>query len=217
MRARGLLVTGLVTALLALPAVAWAKGPIGAHIDGPGLAAPITLRGEGESGNGTRFGALVDEAGFFPAAFEQTPNPMQAKPPAGDLGPRYVITWLVPGPSAEDRVEQEAYPFAKAGPVTYMAPGQRFMDTRTSGGWFPAPDSLRRRLVELGVPVAERTGPATPTPAPAPAPKPAPAAPAPADGPDAATVAAVLVGLVALAGAATLVLLRRRPRMPATR
>ena len=226
MRARGLLVAGLVAALLALPAVAQAKGPVGADIDGPGLAAPITLRGEGESGNGTEFGALVDDAGFFPAVFEETPSPMLAGRPAGDLGPKYVITWLVPGSSGEDRVTQEAYPFAKAGPFTYMAPGQRVLDgMQTRGGWFPARDSLRRRLVSLGVPAkpsgvpAKPSGTADPAPArqaPAPAPQPAPG-PEQAAGVDGAKVAAVLVALVALVGTAALVLLRRRPRVAATR
>jgi len=219
MRARGLLVAGLTAALLALPAVAQAKGPIGADIDGPGLAAPVTLRGEGESGNGTEFGALVDDAGFFPAAYEQTPDPMLPGRPAGDLGPSYVITWLLPGPSGgEDRVRQEVYPFATAGPVTYMAPGQSFMDDmKTRGGWFPARDSLRGRLVALGVP-AKPPRTATPTSAPAPAaraPQPVPTPPAPAglDGPR----VAVLLAVVALAGATVLAVLRRRPRVAATR
>ena len=224
MKARGLLVAGLAAALLALPAAAGAKGASGATVQGQGLAGPVTLRGDGESGSGTRLGSLADGAGFFPAAYGQEPDPMLPGRPAGDLGPRYVITWVVPGPDGRnDLVRQDAYPFpAKGGPFTYMRPGQRFMGGETTrGGWYPADEVLRSVLVALGVP---RTRPAS-TAAPATTsagPKPAVASPAqqPAAAKAKATVAGVPGGAVvalvalALAGAAALGLRRRSRRSP---
>ncbi len=149
MRAR--LVLGIVAGVLALSTgVAGAKGPTGGELTGEGLAAPIALSG-GE-GTGTGEG-LVMQSGFFAAAFQEVPDPMLDARPAGDLGPKLTITWqLSPAPGA-DALKQDIYPYADGGPVTYMAPGQRFYDTeQTRGGWYRASPALLTTLEQLGVP-----------------------------------------------------------------
>ena len=147
-----------LTALLVLavvPSLALAKGPSEATITGPGLDSTITV-GPGEPGAEMAPGApvmeLAEAAGFFPAIFGQEPSPM-ARKPTGELGPRYRIEYVVPGPSTEaDRIVQDVYPYAKR-PVTYMRPGQPLFETEeTRGGWFVGSAELTRVLREAGVP-----------------------------------------------------------------
>jgi hypothetical protein len=135
---------------LALPAAALAKGPSEAVLTGPGLDTGITLSGLGDSSQ------LVSAAGFFPATFGQEPDPMLASPPKGDLGPRYTLTYTVPGPSGtDDTIVQDVFPYATPSPVTYSAPGQPFFGgQRTHGGWYVAAPTLRTLLVRAGLPAA---------------------------------------------------------------
>lgn len=137
--------TSLIVTLalaLALPALAAAKGPSTASISGPGVDS-LPVRGAGESGPGTPLGNLVEAGGFFPAMFGQSPDPMRARRPAGDLGPKYTVTYVVPGPGGSSRVTQDLYPYAKPSPVTYMAPGQHFWHgERTHGGWYVSSGNL---------------------------------------------------------------------------
>ena len=187
----------LAIAALALPAAALGKGPSGASIDGPG-GGNITFSGDGESG-GTPLGDLTQQAGFFAATFGQEPDPMLASSPEGDLGPKYTITYTVPGPNNElDKLRQDVYPYAPGGPVTYMEPGQGFFGTeRTRGGWYQATSQLKETLVAAGLPARP------------------PASGSSDDGTSLSTnlVSALAVALFLLA--ATAVFLRRRTR-PAT-
>ena len=140
----------LVIAASVLPASALAKGPSGATIEGPGSGS-ITFPGN-ESG-GTMLGDLTQQAGFFPAVFAQEPDPMLQSRPKGDLGPKYTITYTVPGPNNEVwKVRQDVYPYASPGPVTYMEPGQAVYDQQTRGGWFQADPGLKQMLVDAGLP-----------------------------------------------------------------
>jgi hypothetical protein len=143
----------LSIAALALPATALAKGPNAASMSGPGDGGGITFTGGGESG-GTPLGDLTGQAGFFPASFGQQPDPMLAARPTGDLGPKYTITYTVPGPNNElDKLRQDIYPYAPNGPVTYMKPGQQFFGTeQTWGGWYQADPQLKVILVSAGLP-----------------------------------------------------------------
>jgi hypothetical protein len=111
----------------------------------------ITL--EGTEGSGP-LGELVANAGFFPSVFSQDPSPMLERAPAGDLGPRYVVTYVVPGPYGEqDTLRQDMYPYALPEPVSYMAPGQQVFGTeRTDGGWYIATSQLKETLVAAGLP-----------------------------------------------------------------
>jgi hypothetical protein len=185
-----------LAAALALPAAAAAKGPDQASLSGPGLKGAIPIKGEGEGGAGTPLGDLVQFGGFFPAVFGQQPDPMLQARPKGDLGPRYTVTYRVPGPGAgPSRIVQYVYPYAKPGPITYMPPRQVFWATqRTQGGWYDADVLLKRTFVRLGLP-------ATP---------PAP----PADGFPWRTVGWSLAGALALVGLAVagVLAVRRRSR-----
>jgi hypothetical protein len=139
----------LLIAASVLPASALGKGPSGASLDGPG-GSGITFGGDEASGP---LGALTEQAGFFPAVFGQEPNPMLTGRPTADLGPKYTITYIVPGPNNELwRLRQAVYPYARPAPVTYMEPGQRVYDQQTRGGWFQADAALKRTLVEAGLP-----------------------------------------------------------------
>jgi hypothetical protein len=167
---RRLALLGVLAGALVLAASAQGKGPVAASIDGPGTGGGITLGGNGEPGSGAPLGNLSDQAGLFAAAFGQSPSPMLPARPKGDLGPRYTITYRLPGPNGEDStIRQDLYPYAKSGPVTYTAPGQSFFETeRTVGGWFQASPALKDTLVKAGLPAQDGGQPvAAPRPTPA--------------------------------------------------
>ncbi|RDI73415.1 hypothetical protein Gocc_2771 [Gaiella occulta] len=154
-RSLTLAVLALTAALLALPAVAAAKGPSAARIEGPGLASPLVLTGFGEDGTGP-LGALTIEGGFFATTFGQVPDARLPGRPAGDLGPRYSVDYTVPaGESEPGHVAQDLYPYAAGGPVLYLAPGQRmFAGGETVGGWIRGSETLRAALVTAGLPAS---------------------------------------------------------------
>jgi hypothetical protein len=156
-RARFATVAALAAALV-LPATADAKGPSVARITGPGLTTPLTINGNGEGGNSTNLGLLVDASGFFPQTFGQSPNPLLREQPAvPQLGARYMVTYTVPGPTTST-LRQELYPYASGGPISYMEPGQAIWDMKTHGGWYRASSELQGMLVDAGLP---KTPPAT--------------------------------------------------------
>src|SRR6266487_1674749 len=122
--AKAVLVIGAAAAaVLAAPVAAWAKGPSQATIAGPGLASPVTIGGAGEPGSGGRLADLAEGTGLFAAMFGQTPDPMLPTAPTKYLGPRYTVTYLVPGGATDARIEQALFPSAAGGPVSYLAPG----------------------------------------------------------------------------------------------
>jgi hypothetical protein len=151
---------GIVVFALLCAATVQAKGPIAGSIDGPGTGGGISLGGNGEPGSGAPLGMFAQQAGFFPALFTQTPDPMLDSRPSGDLGPRYTVRYRLPGPNGrEDEIRQDLYPYAKEGPVTYTAPGQRFFETQTTrGGWYQASPSLKDMLVGAGLPATAPAG-----------------------------------------------------------
>jgi hypothetical protein len=151
---RNLVAAAVLTAALALPSAAAAKGPSSASISGPRLDRSLAIEGQGEMGPGTPLGALVDLGGYFSQMFGQTPDPTLKAQPKGSLGPRYKVVYVVPGPNGiQSRVVQLVYPYAKPVPLTYMRPGQPFWSTdRAHGGWFRASTGLKRVLVRAGLP-----------------------------------------------------------------
>lgn len=182
---------------LALPAAAVAKGPSAASIDGPGTGGGINISGDGES-PGTQLGNLAMQAGLPDALFQSQPNPMHADRPKGEIGPRYTITWILPGPSGkDDRIKQDVYPYADP-PVTYVKPGLKFFDDmQTRGGWYVAGPALKVTLVDAGLP---RTAPS----------------PSASDGSFVSTGLVSLVAAALFIMAATALVLRRRTRPAAT-
>ena len=142
-------------AAVVIPTAALAKGASEATIVGPGLSAPIELGGSGEPGSGGELGDIAMSAGFFPAVFAQTPDPMLDERPEGSLGPKYTVTYVMPGPDNQrSELVQDIYPYAQPDPVTYTEPGQRYWTTeRTRGGWYVATfEPLREQLVAAGLP-----------------------------------------------------------------
>jgi hypothetical protein len=143
----------LAIAALTLPATALGKGPSAASIDGPGGGGDLKITGccspESPAMN------LAEQAGFFPAVFPQEPNALLASRPKGALGPKYTITYTVPGPNNETwKIRQDVYPYATPAPVTYMKPGQTVFQIKggTRGGWFQADSRLKETLVAAGLP-----------------------------------------------------------------
>ena len=141
-------------AAAAIPTAALAKGASEAVITGPGLGGPIQL-GPGEPGSSTELADIAQSAGFFAAVFGQTPDPIAVDRPEGPLGPKYTITYVMPGPDNQrSELVQQIYPYAEPDPVTYTEPGQRFWTTqRTHGGWYVATwEPLKEQLVAAGLP-----------------------------------------------------------------
>ena len=68
-RRRWVLAAWVLIVALALPALAGAKGPVGASISGPGLDRALTVHGDGE-GPGTALGNLTMASGFFAQLLE---------------------------------------------------------------------------------------------------------------------------------------------------
>jgi hypothetical protein len=148
----------LLVAALVLPATASAKGASAASIIGPGLAKTLRIGGNGET-TGNALGNLADAAGFFPAIFLTTPDPMTEQRPAGKLGPRYRIVWTVPGQIGDSKITQDAYPYAEPQALTYVKPGQLFWGGQHArGGWYVGGSQLRASLFAVGVP---RSAPST--------------------------------------------------------
>ena len=214
-RRAALTMLALALLLAVVPTAAQAKGASAATISGGGPGGlpggPITMKGDGEPGSGSDLSALAEAAGMWALLFEDgAPGALAAAPaPAARRGPRYTITWTFPnGAGTEDKVRQLVWPYAAGGPVTYLAPGQKVLDTRTEGGWYKASDALRTLLIALGLP----NRPALTAPAsagsgsPAPSTQAAPAEPAPALWPKVAAG----VGLLLLAAVAVALILRRR-------
>jgi hypothetical protein len=147
----------LAIVALAVPAAALGKGPSGASVNGPGSGGGLTISGDGESG-GTPLGNLTEQAGFFPAAYGQEPNPMLSARPKGNLGPKYTISYDVPdGEGTVFHIQQDVYPYANP-PVTYMKPGQQIFGMGTRGGWFQADAQLKSTLVSAGLPATAPSG-----------------------------------------------------------
>ena len=137
------------------PTAALAKGASEARIVGPGLSGSIQLGGSGEPDSGGQLADIAQSAGFFAAVFGQTPDPMLDQRPAGSLGPKYTVTYVMPGPDNQrSELVQDVYPYAEPHPATYTAPGQRFWTTeRTHGGWYVATwEPLKEQLVAAGLP-----------------------------------------------------------------
>ncbi len=204
----------LIVAILALvaPAAALGKGASEATIEGPGLDGAVAIPGDGEGGGGTTLGRLVELSGFFPSVFEQTPNPMLDSRPDVELGPRYLVRYVMPGPEGQESVlEQELYPYAQPYPVSYTRPGPPFWGATTQdaaarrdgqhtfGGWYASTAELTQTLAAVGLPARP---------------------PSPGDGgfwTNAPQLIGVFGGMAAavLAAAAGFVVIRRRRLQPA--
>jgi hypothetical protein len=151
MRIRAAFVLALVVVAITSGA-AHGKGAVSANINGPGLGGGVRMGGGGESGSGTRLGALADSSGFWAQTYGAQPSPLLGRRPPGDLGPSYEVRYAME-PGGGSVIVQHIYPFADGGPLTFMVAGQRFWTTeQTKGGWFRASSNLVSTLRSLGVP-----------------------------------------------------------------
>jgi hypothetical protein len=142
---RKLLAAAILSSVLATADVAAAKGPDHLTLDGPGLAAPIVLRGDTEE---APFWTLSDQIKMW-SAFD-APGPRASVTPVG-LGPRYEIVWSMSYNPQGASVRQLLYPFAAGGPQVYTPGLQRLYDMPARPGWHPAAASLTVTLRELGI------------------------------------------------------------------
>jgi hypothetical protein len=96
---------------------------------------------------------LAMNAGFFQGAFGTDGRPPVRARPAGALGPRYTIRYVVPqGAESPNSIRQSLYPYAKRGAVTFMPPRQKIFGMTTVGGWYRGGAALKRVLVANGLP-----------------------------------------------------------------
>jgi hypothetical protein len=185
MRHRATLLSLALFVILAGAQVARAKGASSARITGPGLDAPIRM----EVGEGRAIYRLANMTGIFSAVFDARPYPTLDRPPVKDLGPRYDVAYVFDAENGRpDVVHQDLYPYARGGPLAYVAPGQRVFRGKSIGGWLRARSSLLPFLASKGfpdrkgrAPQRERTGDAGPA---------TPASPATDEGDDAAVAPA---------------------------
>jgi len=134
------------------------------------------------------------------------PAPLRTPPPKASLGPRYTVSYTVPGVTPRPgeqygRIRQDLYPGAAGGPVIYTPPGQDgFGQPLQVTGWLRAGPGLARTLDRLGVRLRPGRQPTRQTRPPA-----APRAAAHQTGSRALAwliVAAVAIAAVAIAAAA---------------
>lgn len=215
-----------VTVAVATPALA--KGATRAIITGPGLGHPVTISAQGASeampGGGDTLSSLAEQTGLFTVLFgagngtRNEPSPLRTAPAAAILGPRYALSYTVPGVTsgpgqATGQIRQDLYPRAAGGPLIYTPPGQHgFGQPLQATGWFRGTPQLTATLTRLGIP-AGAPHPAVRTPvAHAPA-----AAPKPRGTTVPAWLIAAIVSAAAIAIAGTALWLRRRSRSAAGR
>jgi hypothetical protein len=114
---RSVIVTLIVAAAVALGPTAFAKGPLGAMIEGEGVTGSLVIDEPGEIGQGTAMSELVEAAGFFPLVFGD--GAVTTNPPTKATGKqRIVITWDL---GDGDTVVEEIYHRAADGPLAYVA------------------------------------------------------------------------------------------------
>lgn len=156
---RRLLMMIISVAVLALTASsAMAKGPISMRITGLESGA-ITVGGQegaGEPGSGGLLAGLAEAAGLWANTFDRTAA-LGEERPTGDLGPRLRLSSVVPGPSGDDIVTQDVYPWAQGGAVTFTPSGQDYAGMTTRGGWFLGGAALSDALTAAGVPARPPT------------------------------------------------------------
>jgi hypothetical protein len=210
-----------VIAAVAGPALA--KGATGASVTGPGLTRPVILSapGEGEAlpGQGDTLSALAEQTGLFTVLFgpdtgtADEPSALSGPPAAASLGPKYTVTYTVPGVTpgpgqADGHIRQELYPRAAGGPVIYTPPGQQgFGSPLRATGWLRGTPRLTATLTRLGVPPASAFPSASVKAAPAPS-----AAPMPAGQTFPAWLIAAILSAFAVALSGTVLWLRRHSR-----
>lgn len=140
---RRILVAAFAAALvLVMPGIpAAAKGPDSATISGSGIG---TVKLTWSRADHVSLNTLIQVTRFF-----EGPNvdAWEPDPPAGDLGPRFDVTYHVYDGKP---IHQDLYPFADAGPAVHMSSGQSMYDIPMPSGWLAAGDRLTQLVKRLG-------------------------------------------------------------------
>ena len=147
----------LLVFLIAMPAMA--KGVIGVTIEGPGIAEPVFLEGEGTSESADQFYELVKATGFTEMAWGAAvtgKNQIFTEQPTDELGPEFLLTWIQIGPEGDVEIPTLLYPFASGGPLIYMDPGVELVEISSTarGGWFVSSYNIEAMLLDYGVDVS---------------------------------------------------------------
>jgi len=220
-----------IAVMVALATPALAKGTTQASITGPGLAHPVIVSAAAASEalpeQGDALSSLAGQTGLFTVLFgpnigdvrmPDMPSQLRTPPAAATLGPKYTVTYTVPGITpapgqARDQIRQYLYPRAAGGPVIYTLPGQQgFGQSLQATGWLRGTPQLTATLTRLGIPAGASLPSAASSAASIPA-APAPAtAPKPNDTTAPAWLIATIASTVAIVIAGTALWLRRRPR-----
>jgi hypothetical protein len=133
------------------------------------------------------------------------PSRLRPPPAAATLGPKYTVTYTVPGITpapgqASDQIRQYLYPRAAGGPVIYTLPGQQgFGQPLQATGWLRGTPQLTATLTRLGIPAGASLPSAPSSAASVPAAAPAAPAPAAAPKPNDTTAPAWLIATIASA------------------
>ena len=224
----------VVTVSLATPALA--KGTTQASITGPGLTGPLTVSvvagSEALPEQGDALSSLADQTGLFTVLFgpniggvaiPDMPSRLRTPPAAATLGPKYTVTYTVPGITpapgqARDQIRQYLYLGAAGGPVIYTLPGQQgFGQPLQATGWLRGTPRLTATLTRLGIPAVASLPSALSSTASVPATPSLAAAPKPNDTTAPAWLIATIASAAAIVIAGTAWWRRRRPRPAADR
>lgn len=152
------LLTALIAAALLNLGPAEAKILSLHHVEvtGPGIDGTLRVTPE-------EFGRIRNENSPASIALDGVYSPFEKEPrPQGELGPRFDITYVqeyVINDRDIVRVTAHLYPYAEAGPVTFIVPDQpkepKFADIPqrvTRAGWLPYPEELVENLRAAGLP-----------------------------------------------------------------
>jgi hypothetical protein len=145
----------LVADLTAMSPANAKAGPSQIVIEGPALSSPVALRDRVEPPS-PALAIIVEETGFYSGLANglssRNPPSVFRHRRRGNLGPRYTVTYTLPGPGTST-VRQYVFPYAAPGPVVHMPPGQQFWSTNaTVGGWHVAGARLKTVLIDVGLP-----------------------------------------------------------------
>jgi hypothetical protein len=154
------------SAVILAASPAFAKGPSQGVITGPGLAQPITLREPGSATIGPDLANVVTQSGFFVGMWGGTDaHGRLTDRPAGNLGPRYTITYTMAFPDRPSSdIVQYVFPYAELRPVTFMPPNQEYWgNAQTEGAWFAGNVGLRKTLIRFGLPTTPPSGGKSPS------------------------------------------------------
>ena len=156
-----------IVAALALPATAAAQRDrrLATHHRAGTDTPPSRSTATAKADTSTDLGLLV--ATGRDSSRRRSASPRPAAPGAAGhphLGPRYAVTYAVPGPDDETPRARSSTRTRRAVPISFMQPGQRYLGTAdTLAAGIADASELRELLVRAGLPKAAPPPAASPT------------------------------------------------------